>query len=246
MKRIDWEAQVEKLEKRDKEITAEYQAKVKELDGTYKQQLGQWSNERDEAHGDVIAEVPGASDRLEYAQRTLEALEKGHDKKVDELEHDYELGKSANDVELQELRANAPVVEKVIDSAELVVELAKSVIEHTTGIEFPPVDVGGYVGWEVAKDAARKVVDKTEQLLDKVMDDFKGDPQTPREQKLEHWIDEAQNKFDQKYKDAPAKERETMQDNLDHNFDLLRGALERQQERQQQPDIEPDDPPFGP
>jgi hypothetical protein len=246
MKRIDWEDEVRRLENRDKEITAEYDAKVKEVNATYEQQKGQWSNERDEARGDVIAEVPGGTDRLEYAQRTLEALEKGHAKKLDELEHECEFRRSENEVELQELHANAPLVEKVIDSAEIVVELAKFAIERSFGVELPPVDLGGYVGWEVAKDAARMAVDKTEQLLETIMDSFEGDPQTPREEKLEHWIDEAQHKFDEKFKDAPAQERETMQDNLDHNFDLLRAALERQQERQQRPDIEPEDPHFGP
>lgn len=245
MSREEWASQVRKLENRDKEITQEYDAKVKELEGTYSQQKDQWSQERDDARGDVIADVPGGTDRLEYAQRTLEALEKGHGKKLGDLEHEYELDKSANQVELQELRANAPLVEVAIQNMDTLIEIAKSGYEVVGKGELPPIDVGGEMGWEVIKDATRNAYDRAELLVDNILEKFKGDPMTPREEKLEHWIDQAQNKFDDKYKDAPAKERESMQEKLDQNFDLLRAALERQQERQQERKID-DDPPFGP
>lgn len=240
MTRSEWQSQMKKLEDRGKEIEKEYEGKEKKLEETYNQQRDQWQKEIGEARNEQIMGVDGASDRREFAERTLDAVTKGYEGKLGELERERKGDLAGIDNELQELRKQTPLVDRGIDNAELVAEGVKKGVELVLGVELGPVEVGGPLAWEAIKTTAKAAVDRVDQFLDQILENSK-DGDRP-EEKLENWIADRQKTFDDKYKDSPADQRESMQEKLNQNFDLLRTTLERRPELA----VKLDDPPFGP
>lgn len=252
MNRLEWQWQVKQLEDRGKEIEKDYKAQEEALTATYSEHKARLEKEMGEAKGDLVMGVDGADDRLEFAQRTLTAVEKGYADKLDQLERAREGDLLGLKKELEDLYKQQPTVDKAIDNAEPLIELGKEGVKSVTEVTLPPVDMGGPQQWEAAQESAKLILATIDalgvagtaqlaanQLLGQILGDSK-DKDQPAD-KLEHWIGEAQKHFDDKYKDSPAEQRESMQEKLDQKFDLLRDALERKQEKE----IEPNEPLVG-
>jgi hypothetical protein len=241
MNREEWFRAMREWEGRGKEIENDYKALKDTLDTTYREHRAGLEKEISAATDDLIQGVDGASDRLEFAERTLAAVTKGYDDQAEKLNRDREGDLLGHKQELAELYKKEPLGDKAINNSEVIVELGKEGIQRAGEVTLPPIDVGGSQQWEALQESVKLILTTVQVLgvggtlklaADQVVGALFGDSKDRDRQteNMEHWIGEAQKKFDDKYKDAPAQQRESMQEKLDQNFDVLRSTLALKQE----------------